>query len=84
MEFVIEAVNRFIKGVGDGLRDFLHMLPGSPFQAWKDFTLDSDIVGFINWFIPISQIILVLEAWVFAIAGWYVMSVVLRWLKAIE
>lgn len=81
---IVDLLNGFIKTVGETIGNIINAIPlGSPFDAWQN-VLDNDILGIINWFLPITEIIVTLEAWCLAIALWYLLSVVLRWLKAIE
>ncbi len=70
--------------------DFLYgLLSFSPFRDFMAY-LDSSTSGFggflkaLNWFIPIGQMIGVLEAWGAAILVWYGAQIVLRNLRAIQ
>lgn len=65
-----------------------NVLPLSPFTSFID-NIENDetiqgIFGLINWFIPISDMIVVMLAWVGAISLYYLYSIVLRWIKAIK
>jgi len=42
------------------------------------------ILGYINYFVPISEIIATTLAWVTAIGVYYGVSIILRWAKAIS
>jgi hypothetical protein len=70
--------------------DFLKgLLSFSPFRDFMAY-LDSSASGFgnflryLNWFIPIAQMIGILEAWGTAILVWYGAQVILRNLKQIQ
>jgi len=72
--------------------DFLMgLLPTSlcPFSSFIGM-LESSSSGFanvmrqINWFIPISDMIVILELWGTAILVWYAASVLLRTVNAIQ
>jgi len=67
-----------------GINRVLNSIPDlCPFKAIQN-TLDNDLLATINWFVPISEIIVMLEIWVICIGTWYGVSVLLRWLKAIQ
>lgn len=58
-------------------------LPNSPFKLIDNGPIQPYLES-INWVFPISEIIAILEAWVAAIAIFYVYQAILRWVKAIE
>jgi len=66
------------------LQAVLLLLPDSPFVA---ITKDADIqqvLGWLNWFIPVSQMVAILEVWLVAVALFYVYQMILRFAKVIE
>jgi len=81
---MIAELNSFISGTGDVLAGVIAFLPHSPFTAYMNLSLNNTILGYINWFIPIGTFIAILEAWIAAIAIWYIIQIILRWLKAVE
>lgn len=62
----------------------ISVLPKSPVQQFLNSFNDLPYLQYLNWFIPISSIIVVLEAWLVAIAIFYLYSLILRWVKAID
>lgn len=58
-------------------------LPNSPFQSLLSNTPVADYLGYVAYFIDISFIVNVLDVWLAAIAAYYVVMAVLRWVKAI-
>lgn len=74
--------------ISGGLKAVLGFLPDSPFSG----TLDSlaantqvrQMLGMVNWFIPIYLFVPILTAWLAGVAVYYVYQIVLRWLRAIE
>jgi hypothetical protein len=46
--------------------------------------IGSDILGYINYFLPLSEFAAILGGWVIAIGAYYMASIVLRWIKAIS
>lgn len=62
----------------------IQLLPRSPFrQAIDSWVPPADTLGWLNWFFPVSQLLTVVVLWLAAVAGFYLFSVVLRWLKVI-
>lgn len=61
----------------------MSFLPRSPFAAFI-VALDSiPYLSYLNWFIPVSEIISVLQAWIAIVAVYYVYSAIMRWIKMI-
>ncbi len=59
-------------------------LPGSPITFIQTYSGVSDLLGFLNWFIPIGTLIAMAELWLTAIVIWYVVQWILRWANAIK
>jgi len=74
--------------MGDLLNNLLNVimvvLPDSPFVMITQNTTIAKYVGYLNWFIPISFMLSVLQAWLVAVGCFYAWQLLLRWLKAIE
>lgn len=83
--FLVKFINLLIKALGVVLNLVFAILPDSPFQKYivGNSTI-KQYVGQINYFLPIAEILLILEAWCGAIAIFYVVQIILRWIKAIE
>lgn len=64
----------------------LSLLPDSPFIFLKTLGGNplAEYLGWVNWFVPISVFIAILEAWCTAILVYYVIQIMLRWARAIE
>lgn len=77
---IINSLLEWLQGIADKAVD---LLPDSPFQA-LDNTLVKDFLPYLNWFFPVSFMISTMELWLSAIATYYLISIVLRWLKAID
>ena len=43
-----------------------------------------EVLGYINYFLPISELAAILVVWLVAIGAYYMASVVLRWIKAVS
>lgn len=62
----------------------LSLLPQSPF---KDIIWDinnSDGIAYLNWFIPVGRILEIMALWLAAILTYYLGTIILRWVKAIQ
>ena len=66
------------------LNVLLSFLPDSPFDFSAVPSEFRQVVGYVNYFIPIRSMLNVLYLWLSAITIYYVYSAVLRWVKAIE
>ena len=78
---IINSLLEWLQGIADKVLD---VLPDSPF---KDIINNTDIqqyLGYINWFVPVGTILKILTAWLVAVAAYYLVSVILRWIKAID
>jgi hypothetical protein len=54
-----------------------------PIQAIRG-QLGSEVLGYINYFLPISEMAGILSVWLISIAAYYLASPVLRWIKALS
>ena len=61
----------------------IQLLPESPFKALDDSPIEPYIQA-VNWIVPVDFMISALEAWLTAIALYYVWQAALRWMRAIE
>lgn len=74
-----------ITTTANGLLDnAIGLLPQSPFKAFIDEIGEHEWLGYINWLIPIDKFIVIGESWLVAVGLFYLVSVILRWAKAIE
>lgn len=49
----------------------LALLPVSPFQRFGSYFNDIPFLATLNWFIPISDMLTVLEIWLVVVAAYY-------------
>lgn len=80
MDF-LESLGETVSGIGNKI---LGILPKSPFTFLDANPQVREILGFLNWFIPIDTMIGMTEAWLTAIGIYYVVQAALRWAKIIE
>lgn len=60
------------------------VLPLSPFTEFIDWFSDLPFLGWLNWFFPVKEAMQILVVWLSAIAIFYLYSIILRWIKAID
>ncbi|MCL2081003.1 MAG: hypothetical protein FWH16_02770 [Oscillospiraceae bacterium] len=83
-DWIIGFLNGLIESIGSGINSVFSGIPDlCPFHSFQN-TLDNELLATLNWFVPISEMIVMLELWLVAIALWYVVSIALRWFKAIQ
>lgn len=71
------------QAVENALEWLVNLLPDSPFKL-LDSTPIQPYLKWINWVIPVDFILNTLTAWLVAVAGYYVWSVVLRFINAVD
>lgn len=62
----------------------LQFLPGSPFKAFLDAFASIPELGYLNYFVPIAEMIAIGEAWLFCVGVFYLYSAIMRFTKLIE
>ena len=62
----------------------ISLLPLSPFKSAINALSDLPYLGWLNWFIPVGWILNTMGVWLTAIATYYAISIMLRWVKAIR
>lgn len=64
----------------------VELFPTSPFTVLDDLAQSdfAEWLQYLNWFIPVSSFVSILEAWLVAVGLYYVYQIVLRWIKVIE
>lgn len=65
----------------------ISIFPASPFQPLINSLKGSavaEVLGYVNWFIPIGTMLGILAGWLACIAAYYVYQIILRWIKVIE
>lgn len=83
IDFIVKFINLIIKGIGVAIGLVVGLLPPSPF-ALIDNSPIAEFIGGLNWIIPISSMVTILSAWVICIGVYYLVMLVLRWVKAID
>lgn len=83
MSFLIDFVNFLIKSLVNIANVIFSILPDSPFKSLNS-ALDQTFLGYINWILPITEMIEILLLWTASIAIYYTVSNILRVIKSIE
>lgn len=79
----ISIIQGFIDLIVVTLNFIFGMLPTSPFTLLRSSPFAS-LLAQINYFIPVYEFVVILEAWLVAVGVFYVYSIIARWLKAIN
>lgn len=59
------------------------LLPESPFTLFLNQMQNIPFLDVLNWFVPVSEIIAIGQAWLVAVTAFYIVSLILRWIKAL-
>lgn len=62
----------------------LKLLPFSPFEGVIDQLESLPYLEYLNWFIPVGTFLTIGSLWLTAITTYYMLSILLRWIKAID
>ena len=76
LDFMSELLNKFANMI-------LSVLPHSPIQRYLASFADLPYLSWLNWFIPVAEILTICETWLVAIGLFYLYQIILRWVKAI-
>ncbi len=73
----MEIIEQFLNWV-------LSLLPTSPFVRYINALSTVPYLAYLNWFIPIPTFLAIGQAWLTAVGIFYIYSIILRWIRAIE
>ena len=62
----------------------MNLLPDSPFRPFIDNLADVPYLGYLNYFVPVSDFLTLLTIWCTAITLFYAVSALLRLINAID
>ena len=74
---MLESAFTFIKNI------ISHVLLLSPFQEFIDRFRGIPFISWLNWFVPVGEILTVLGVYLTAVGLFYGYSILLRWLKVL-
>ena len=62
--------------------NLLDVFPDDPFLVVQEIAVPGTVImSYVNWFVDFPSILNLTAAWCVAILGWYIYSIVLRWVK---
>lgn len=76
-----DFINGIIDTFSNVLDSIIDLLPLSPFAKFTYMTLDSGLLALLNYFLPISEIVSVLQLWLIAVAGYYLYKFILKFIR---
>lgn len=79
---LVWLINQIIKALGVIGKAMINMLPPSPFILVN--SVEIPYVKNLNWIIPVDEILFITIYWLGAIATYYIVQVILRWVKVIR
>ncbi len=82
MNVLIKFLNKIIQALGFVGKNTVGRLPESPFSIIEN--IEIPFLSSLNWIFPINFFIVVLSYWVLAIGIYYILAVILRWVKIIQ
>lgn len=60
------------------------LLPASPFVGFS-YLIDSiPFIGYLNWFVPIGEIIVIMESWLVIVATYYTILFALNYVGILK
>jgi hypothetical protein len=83
LKLLASFLQKLIDIAGTSLSFIVDLLPQSPFSLAQSSQF-SDLLADINYFVPIYEFIAIGQAWLIAIAAYYLYSVFARWIKMIQ
>lgn len=78
---MFDVIKNFLISTINAVTSFL---PDSPFEGVVNAISDNELLTTLNWFVPVGTFVAIGQAWLVAIALFYIYSAILRWVKAIE
>lgn len=80
MNSLLTWLSEQINNLGNAI---VAVLPLSPFRGFIDNFQVPEYVGWLNWFFPVREFLLVMAVWLTSIAAFYLYSIIMRWVKMI-
>ena len=80
MQAIMDFIYKWVAQMGSKV---LSLLPQSPFRTFINSFDAPEALSWLNWFVPVGQIMSILALWLTAISLFYLYSVILRWVKIV-
>lgn len=62
----------------------LALLPASPFVGFNTLMEQIPFVSYLNWFLPISEILVILESWLLVVSVYYGLLYILNYVGVLK
>lgn len=62
----------------------LSLLPMSPFSAFELYFNDIPFLNILNWFVPISDFLVIIESWLIVVAIYYGIMWILNYVGVLK
>ena len=82
IKVIVGFINLIIKFLGAVAESLIGILPTSPFLVFQNVNIP--YLDTLNWVIPIDVMFSITVYWLSSIAIYYLVQVVLRWVKVIQ
>lgn len=83
-EWLKNLWNSIVDIVEDIANAVVLLLPDSPFKDIEIPAEVKEIIGYVNYFVPIAAMLAIGTAWITAIGVYYLYQTILRWAKTIK
>lgn len=60
------------------------LLPSSPFVGFSNLVSNIPYLSYLNWFLPISEMIVILESWLLIVSVYYTIIFLLNYVGVIK
>lgn len=80
INLIIDLINKIIELLGGMIDVVLALLPDSPF-SWDLSSIGADWFKIFAWVVPVPSIVASVYTFTLAVATYYMIRVVLRWIK---
>lgn len=74
---ILSGLQMIIGAILDGIVALLcAILPKSPFKSYQHLFSEFEYLEYVNYFLPISEMVAVMQTWLLCVALWYVWNMV--------
>lgn len=80
MGLLVTGFNKFIALLGGTISAVLALLPSTPF-TWDTSSINNTYLSVLFWLVPVESMVVLLVNFVGAVALYYAIRTVLRWIK---
>ena len=80
MDNIMEFIYKWAANMAQSI---MSLLPTSPFRQFIENWDAPQYLGWLNWFMPVSEILTIITLWLTAIGLFYLYSIIMRWVKMI-